>query len=216
MRAQQRSVEEELLAAFAATDSLAIFRDLPLVDQEYFFRWIEKAPDAESRWRRTDALVLAMRISCLRLDGHIDLASDSVRSFRSGSEQQPAHRTPEASVLIDELRDPEFFEILELVIDEFLRAREDSSVQETLAISETFLVALREAECLNLFRLLPLSDQSRFLRWIGSTSAPELRQKRTRTFIDALQASPIGEREHEPSPLVRSASGRGGSRRRPS
>ena len=191
MRPQLRRVEDELLAAFAATDSLAAFRQLPLADQENFFRWIEKAPDEESRWRRTDALVLAMRIRCLRLEGRIRLASEDVRSSRFGSGEHAAPRSSEAAGLIKELKDPELFEILEKVIDEFLGAREDSSVHETLAISQTFLVALREAECLDLFSLLPAPDQARFLRWIGSTSPAELRLKRTQTFIWALQGSPM-------------------------
>lgn len=198
MKPQERRVEEELLAAFAATDSLEAFRQLPLADQENFFRWIEKAPDEESRWRRTDALVLAMRISCLRLEGRIKLASDSVRNSRFASGGPTAPRSPEATGLIKELKDPELFEILENVIDEFLRARENSSVHETLAISQTFLVALREARCLDLFSLLPAVDQARFLRWIGSTNPVELRLKRTQTFISALQASPMGH-ESEPS-----------------
>ena len=198
MSAQERRVEDELLAAFAATDSLVAFRQLPLDDQENFFRWIEKAADAESRWRRTDALVLAMRISCLRLEGNIELASDSMWGSRSVS-GKPAPRIAEASELLEELKDPQLFEILEKVIDEFLLAREDSSVHETLEISQTFLLALREARCLDLFSLLPPSDQGRFLRWIGSSSPVELRQKRTRTFISALQGSPMTVEGDEPA-----------------
>lgn len=196
---QARRIEDELLAAFAATDSLAAFRQLPLADQENFFRWIEKAPDEESRWRRTDALVLAMRISCLRLEGRIELASDRVLSSRVARQQHRAPKSHEASGLIRDLEDPELFAILESVIDEFLRARGEGSVHETVAISQTFISALRDAKCLDLFRLLPTVDQSRFLRWIGSTSPIELRVKRTQTFISALQASPIESRPEVPT-----------------
>lgn len=188
---QERRIEDELLAAFAATDSLPAFRQLPLADQENFFRWIEKATDEESRWRRIDALVLAMRISCLRLEGRVELASQAVRSSRFGPELSGAPSNPEASGLLKELKDPDLFAILENVIDEFLRARRESSVHETVAISQTFIAALRDAKCLDLFRLLPKPDQARFLRWIGSTSPAELRGKRTQTFISALQASPM-------------------------
>ena len=190
MRTQQRSVEEELLAALVATDSLEAFRQLPLRDQENFFRWIEKAPAEESRWRRTDALVLAMRISCLRLEGRIELASEAVRR-RALPSKEAAPRTAEASGLIRELQDPEFFDILENVIDQFLEARDDRSVHESLEISQAFLTALREAKCLDLFQLLPASDQGRFLRWIGSTKPVDVRMKRIQTFVSALKSSPL-------------------------
>lgn len=191
----ERRIEDELLTAFAATDSLDAFRRLPLGEQEEFFKWIQKAPDEGSRWRRTDALVLAMRISCLRLEGHVELASDSVRNSRFA--QASSFRSQEAAGLIKELKDPELLEILEQVIDEFLQARGESSVHETLAISQAFLIALREANCLGSFSQLPPSDQARFLRWIGSTRQSELRQKRTQTFIDALLVSPMSEPERQ-------------------
>ena len=196
MKRQAGRVEDEFLTAFAATDSLDAFRQLPLVDQESFFRWIEKAPDEESRWRRIDALVLAMRISCLRLEGHLALASDSMRSSSSPTSDAGSI---ERAALREQLEDPELFEILENVIDEFLRAREDGDVHETLAISATFIAALREAKCLDLFRRLPAPEQARFLRWIGTTSPITLREKRTETFISALLESPMKSTRNLPT-----------------
>ena len=90
-----------------------------------------------------------------------------------------------------QLQNPELFDILEKIIHEFLQASDESSVREALEISEAFLLALREAQCLDLFALLPLEDQGRFLRWIGSTGPLPFRMKRIETFVSALKGSPL-------------------------
>ena len=60
---------DELLDFFAAFDVLESFRKLPDEHQERFLRWIDKAPNDDSRGRRIEALVLAMRLEPLYFDG---------------------------------------------------------------------------------------------------------------------------------------------------
>ena len=50
----------DLLDVLDAADALAIFIRLPPADQEEFKRWIGRARDDESHWRRINALVQAM------------------------------------------------------------------------------------------------------------------------------------------------------------
>jgi hypothetical protein len=56
----------ELREALETSDSLETFRSLPVSAQENLSRWVDKAADEDSRWRRIEALVLAMRISPLQ------------------------------------------------------------------------------------------------------------------------------------------------------
>ena len=44
---------------------------------------------------------------------------------------------------------------------------------------------------LDTFFRLPKGDQANFLRWIGSTDDPEIRSRRTETFVSALEAAPL-------------------------
>jgi hypothetical protein len=112
-----------------------------------------------------------------QLAGHLHLASDQAIGARPDPEPTSSDQV---------------FVVLETVIDAFLNARgEDHSVSDTLAITQVFLVALREAGCLESFSRLPIHDQSRFLGWIGGADVLDLRTKRTETFIAALQASPM-------------------------
>ena len=55
----------DLLDTLAAADALNTFLRLPPADQDNFSRWIGKARNDESHWRRINALVLAMRIGPL-------------------------------------------------------------------------------------------------------------------------------------------------------
>ena len=191
MRPAHEGFTDELLSAFSLTDSLDTFRRLPLADQEDFYRWIEKAPDEEARWRRIDALTLAIRISCLRLHEQPGHAPETGSPAPERPKQEPRGRSAAAERVMKEVEDPALFNVLENVIDEFLRARDDASIRETLEIAEAFLTALRESECLDLFALLPVEDQARFLRWIGSTTPAEFRLRRIETFVSALKASPM-------------------------
>ena len=59
----QRS--DELMSALASADVLADFLLLPSDQQTNFHRWVIRSVDAESRYRRVDALVLAMRSGLL-------------------------------------------------------------------------------------------------------------------------------------------------------
>ena len=67
MTTQKRfTLVDDLLKAMEEGDVLEVFSLLPLSDQENFARWIDKAHDDDSRWRRLEALVLAMRMSPLQ------------------------------------------------------------------------------------------------------------------------------------------------------
>lgn len=191
MNAQAISSSDQLLEAFAATDSLEMFRRLPIADQDEFFSWVERATTQESRWRRIDALALAMRISCLHIKDRLNFVSEFIRGDDPLSVPFKPATAPAVGELLSDLNDPSLFDILERIIDEFLFSRDDASVEETLAISESFLSALREAGCLQQFVLLPISDQARFLRWIGSTTSVSFRSKRIESFVSALKASSL-------------------------
>jgi ferric-dicitrate binding protein FerR (iron transport regulator) len=58
-----------LLESLAAGDVLDKFDLLPEADRAKFLRWVERSTDDESRWRRINALVLAMRLSPLVTGG---------------------------------------------------------------------------------------------------------------------------------------------------
>lgn len=60
MSAQRRSADD-FLAALAEADVEEIFRQLPIADQQKFTHWVTQTQDDESRWRRINALVLALR-----------------------------------------------------------------------------------------------------------------------------------------------------------
>ena len=63
-----RVTKEDLLSVLAEADVLTTFRRLPHLNQENFSRWIEKASDSESHWRRIEALVLALRMGPLQAE----------------------------------------------------------------------------------------------------------------------------------------------------
>lgn len=56
---------DDLLDTLASADALVTFLRLPREDQDNFARWIGKARDEESHWRRINALVIAMKIGPL-------------------------------------------------------------------------------------------------------------------------------------------------------
>jgi len=89
------------------------------------------------------------------------------------------------------LSDLEILDTLGVSEDDLLLARRDSDLLETLKITYEFLAALRDARTLDTFFQLPKADQAGFLRRIGMTDDPELRRKRTRTFISALEESAL-------------------------
>ena len=67
MSAQQDNTSEDFLHALAEADVLEIFRRLPHADQERFTHWVTQTRDAESHWRRVNALVLALRTGPLQV-----------------------------------------------------------------------------------------------------------------------------------------------------
>lgn len=77
MSAPNKVPGDELRDALQSADTLETFRALPSPAQENLSRWVDKARDDESRWRRIEALVLAMRISPLQLD---EPGTDGVRA----------------------------------------------------------------------------------------------------------------------------------------
>lgn len=67
--AEGKITADDLLDTLAAADALEAFLRLPMADQENFSRWIGKARDDESHWRRINALALAIRLGPLGAGG---------------------------------------------------------------------------------------------------------------------------------------------------
>ena len=59
------SAPDDLLEALRIADVWELFCGLPAANQDEFARWIQHSPDQAARWRRVDALVLALRLSPL-------------------------------------------------------------------------------------------------------------------------------------------------------
>ena len=57
---------EDLIDILSLSDALETFNRLPLADRQNFSRWVGQARDDESKWRRIEALVLAMRMYTLQ------------------------------------------------------------------------------------------------------------------------------------------------------
>jgi uncharacterized protein YdeI (YjbR/CyaY-like superfamily) len=72
MTPPERVVPQDLLEALGEADALDTFTRLPQADQDSFSRWVAKARDNESHWRRIEALVLAMRIGPLGPDPAVE------------------------------------------------------------------------------------------------------------------------------------------------
>lgn len=56
---------DDLLEALKFADVWEVYCALPETNREEFASWIEKSADQQARWRRIDALVLALRMSPL-------------------------------------------------------------------------------------------------------------------------------------------------------
>ena len=56
---------QDLLESLKIADVWEVYCAIPQANQDEFARWIEKSPDQAARWRRIDALVLALRLSPL-------------------------------------------------------------------------------------------------------------------------------------------------------
>jgi hypothetical protein len=56
---------DDLLEPLKIADVWEVFCALPPANRDEFARWIESSPDQAARWRRIDALVLALRLSPL-------------------------------------------------------------------------------------------------------------------------------------------------------
>jgi hypothetical protein len=59
------SAPDDLLEALRIADVWELYCSLPIGNQDEFARWIQHSPDQAARWRRIDALVLALRLSPL-------------------------------------------------------------------------------------------------------------------------------------------------------
>jgi hypothetical protein len=53
-------------------DVREIFALLPQVDQAKFSSWVSRALDKESRWRRINGLVLALKLGPLQIGPRVD------------------------------------------------------------------------------------------------------------------------------------------------
>ena len=56
---------QDLLNSLKIADVWEVYCSLPQKNRDEFAVWIEKSPDQAARWRRIDALVLALRLSPL-------------------------------------------------------------------------------------------------------------------------------------------------------
>lgn len=56
---------DDLLEALRISDVWEVYCSLPKKNQDDFAGWIDSATDQAARWRRIDALVLALRLSPL-------------------------------------------------------------------------------------------------------------------------------------------------------
>ncbi len=65
MSSIEKTPAVDLADAMANADVLDTFLKLPGEDQDNFTRWVGRARDDASYWRRIDALVLAMRSAIL-------------------------------------------------------------------------------------------------------------------------------------------------------
>ena len=85
------------------------------------------------------------------------------------------------------------------------RARSDSDLQKTLAITYELLMSFDDSGVLDTFFRLSKGAQANFLRWIGSTDDPGIRARRTDTFVSALHAAPLAPaRSHREAGGLRS------------
>ncbi len=83
-------------------------------------------------------------------------------------------------------------ETLDIAAEDLAKVRTDSGLFETLAIAYELLMAFDDSGVLDTFFRLSRNDQANFLRWIGSTDDPQVRGRRTETFVSALRAAPLG------------------------
>jgi uncharacterized protein YdeI (YjbR/CyaY-like superfamily) len=65
MSPREEVLPDEFMEALAEANVLEIFKRLPDREQTKFTEWVDIAHDVESRWRRIDALVLALRTGLL-------------------------------------------------------------------------------------------------------------------------------------------------------
>lgn len=80
---------------------------------------------------------------------------------------------------------------LDVATTDLEKARTDSDVMETLTVTYELLMAFDDSGVLDTFFRMSKGNQANFLRWIGSTDDPEIRDRRTETFVSALRAAPL-------------------------
>jgi hypothetical protein len=68
MAPARSSSSADLHDALLSADVLRTYDRLPAANQDQFSSWIEHSHDDESRWRRINALVLALRMAPLGFD----------------------------------------------------------------------------------------------------------------------------------------------------
>lgn len=106
----------------------------------------------------------------------------------------PLEAPPSVEEILASLAASGVLETLEITSDDLAAARNDSALMETLAITYELLESFDDAAVLDTFCRLPRRDQANFLRWIGSTDDPAVRDRRTQTFVSALRAAPLEPR----------------------
>ena len=107
-------------------------------------------------------------------------------------------RAPSVDEILATLVAANVLDVLEITDADVERVRTDSNLLETLTIAYDLLMAFDDAGVLDTFFRLPKADQANFLRWIGATDDPEVRARRTETFVSALDASPLEPRYAPP------------------
>ena len=78
MSTSEGAPAKDLLEAMIHADVLEIFVLIPQVDQAKFSSWVSRAPDEESRWRRINGLVLALKLGPLQTGPQVDGAVTGV------------------------------------------------------------------------------------------------------------------------------------------
>lgn len=105
---------------------------------------------------------------------------------------------PSVDEILETLVASGVLETLEIANDDVRKLRTDTNLLETLTIAYELLMSFDDAGVLDTFFRLPKRDQANFLRWIGSTDDPEVRARRTATFVSALEIGPL---EHPSEPM---------------
>jgi hypothetical protein len=98
----------------------------------------------------------------------------------------------EVDELVTSLAHSGVLDTLGITEEDSRQAQTDSDLLETFRIAYELLDAFQDSGVLDIFLRLPKWDQANFIRWIAMTDDGDLRRDRTKTFVVALEKSPLG------------------------